>query len=159
MEKQHHKGEKTEDKKELGESIVRILTTDIPSNKNLYVGLTKIKGVSWAVSKALCHILKLDKKRKVSSLSKDEIAAIGDFLKAMKLPNHLYNRKKDFETGKSGHLIGTDLDLAKEFDIKRLKKIRSYKGLRHATGQPVRGQRTKSHFRKNRLMKGKGGKK
>jgi small subunit ribosomal protein S13 len=37
--------------------------------------------------------------------------------------------------------------LKKEFDIKRLKKIRSYRGLRHATGRPVRGQRTKGHFR------------
>ena len=36
----------------------------------------------------------------------------------------------------------------KEFDIKRMKKMRSYKGIRHASGLPVRGQRTKSHFRK-----------
>ena len=42
------------------------------------------------------------------------------------------------------------LELQKEFDIKRLKKIKSYRGLRHSTGQPVRGQRTKSHFRTNR---------
>jgi small subunit ribosomal protein S13 len=39
------------------------------------------------------------------------------------------------------------LDLSRDFDIRRMKKIRSYKGWRHATGQPVRGQRTKSHFR------------
>lgn len=37
--------------------------------------------------------------------------------------------------------------MKREFDIRRLKKIRSYRGLRHATGQPTRGQRTKSHFR------------
>jgi len=35
-------------------------------------------------------------------------------------------------------------------DIKRLKKIRSYRGLRHAMGQPTRGQSTRSHFRTNR---------
>jgi small subunit ribosomal protein S13 len=33
-----------------------------------------------------------------------------------------------------------------------MKKMRSYKGIRHMQGQPVRGQRTKSHFRKNRTV-------
>ena len=58
------------------------------------------------------------------------------------------NRRKDFETGKDAHYITTDLDMKKEFDVRRLKKIRSYRGLRHALGQPTRGQRTRSHFRK-----------
>ena len=57
------------------------------------------------------------------------------------------NRRKDIESGETKHLIGSELELQKEFDIKRLKKIRSYRGLRHALGQPVRGQRTRSHFR------------
>ena len=60
------------------------------------------------------------------------------------------NRKKDFLDGSDKHLITSNLDLAKELDIKRLKKIRSYRGLRHATGRPTRGQRTRSNFRKNR---------
>ena len=46
----------------------------------------------------------------------------------------------------------------KSFDIKRLKKIKSYRGIRHAANLPVRGQRTKSHFRSNR-RKGTGIKK
>ena len=37
--------------------------------------------------------------------------------------------------------------MKREFDIKRMKKIKSYKGARHSAGQPVRGQRTRSHFR------------
>ena len=45
------------------------------------------------------------------------------------------------------HLTGADLTLSKELDIKRLKKIKSYRGIRHSIGQPVRGQRTRSHFR------------
>ena len=45
------------------------------------------------------------------------------------------------------HLISTDLKLRKEFDIKFMKKIKSYKGMRHASGLPVRGQRTRAHFR------------
>ena len=48
---------KSESKKEF-ETLVRILQTDIPGSKNVYVGLTYIKGISFAMSNALCHILK-----------------------------------------------------------------------------------------------------
>tara|TARA_Y100000310_G_scaffold69026_1_gene64381 strand:+ start:7186 stop:7725 length:540 start_codon:yes stop_codon:yes gene_type:complete len=128
-------------------SIIRILQTDIPGNKNLLTGLTYIKGVSWAISNAICKILKLDEKRKISDLSEKEIELITEFLKNPKLPIFLLNRRKDFETGEDAHLIGTNLDMKKEFDVRRLKKIRSYRGLRHAFGHPTRGQRTRANFR------------
>ena len=54
------------------------------------------------------------------------------------------------ETGENKHLTGSDLELRNEFDIKRLKKIRVYRGYRHMARLPVRGQRTRGHFRKNR---------
>jgi len=60
----------------------------------------------------------------------------------------LFNRRRDFDTGEDLHLIASDLKLRKEFDIKNLKEIKSYRGMRHAFGLPVRGQRTKGHFRK-----------
>lgn len=134
------------------ESLIRILSTDIPGSKSIYTGLTYIKGVSWSFSNALCNILRIDKNRKISSLNKEEIEKISGFIKNPQLPHFLLNRRNDIETGKSHHLFGADLDLQKEFDIKRLKKIRSYRGLRHALGQPVRGQRTRSHFRKNKTV-------
>ena len=56
----------------------------------------------------------------------------------------------DFETGEDKHLIGADLELRKEFDIKRLKKIKTYKGYRHGAKLPLRGQRTKGNFRRNK---------
>ena len=136
---------KPEKKKEF--SIIRILQTDIPGHKNTLTGLTYIKGVSWAISNAICKILKLDSKKKISELSEKEIEVITEFLKNPKLPKFLLNRRKDFETGEDTHLIGTNLDMKKEFDVRRLKKIRSYRGLRHAFGHPTRGQRTRSHFR------------
>jgi len=129
------------------ESLIRILSTDIPGNKKVYVGLTRIKGVSFSFSNALCHVLKIDKNKKIISLSEEEIKKISDFIRKPELPDFLLNRRKDIETGKTLHLSGSDLDLRREFDIKRLKKIRSYRGLRHALGQPTRGQRTRSHFR------------
>ncbi len=128
-------------------SIIRILQTDIPGNKKLLIGLTYIKGVSWTISNATCKILKLDVEKKIADLDEKEISKIEDFLKNPQIPVFLMNRRKDFESGEDAHLITTKLDITKEFDVRRLKKIRSYRGWRHATGQPVRGQKTRSHFR------------
>ena len=43
-----------------------------------------------------------------------------------------------------------DLDFTVDNDLKRMKMIKCYRGMRHAFGLPVRGQRTKSNFRKNK---------
>jgi len=141
--------------REKQEILVRIMSTDIPGNKNLYVGLTKIKGISFAMSNAVCHILKINKAKKIIDLTKEEIDLISDTIRNINIPEFMKNRRNDFNSGKSRHLTMTDLDLSKEFDIKRLKKIKSYRGIRHSYGLPVRGQRTKSHFRrrgKNRVV-------
>jgi len=136
--------------KEYEEKIVRILSKDIEGRMKLYPGLTKIKGVSWTLSNAICKVLKIDKDRKIGSLTKEEISKISEFIKNPKLPSYLHNRRSDFETGEDKHLTGGDLELRKDFDIKRLKKIKSYKGYRHMSGLPLRGQRTRSNFRKNK---------
>lgn len=134
------------------EKPVRILSEDIEGRMRVYAGLTKVKGVSWGMANAIRNALKIDKNRKVGSLTPEEIKKISEFIKNPQslIPSYLLNRRKDFETGQDKHLSGSDLDLQKDFDIKRLKKIKSYRGVRHAAGQPVRGQRTKAHFRKNR---------
>jgi len=144
--------------KRYDERIIRILSEDIEGKKTVYVGLTQIKGVSWSFSNAVCKILGIDKKRKIGSLTDEEIKKISEFIKNPSLPEYILNRRKDFSTGQNLHLVGSDLELRKEFDIKRLKKIKSYRGIRHSAGLPVRGQRTKSNFRKNR-RKGAGIKK
>jgi len=138
------------DEKKYEEKVVRILSKDIEGGLKIYVGLTKIKGISWSLANAICKTLDIDKNRKVGSLSKEEIEKINEFIKRPKIPSYLFNRRVDIETGQNEHLTGSDLELKKELDIGRLKKIRSYKGYRHAVGLPVRGQRTKSHFRKNK---------
>ncbi|HLA23051.1 MAG TPA: 30S ribosomal protein S13 [Candidatus Nanoarchaeia archaeon] len=136
--------------KKVEERIVRILSTDIEGGMKIFPGLTKIKGISWAVSNAICKNLDMDKNRKIGSLTEADIKKISEFMKNPKMSQFLFNRKFDFETGERKHLIGTDLELKKEFDIKRLKKIKSYRGFRHTLGLPSRGQRTKGNFRRNR---------
>ena len=130
--------------------IIRIMQKDIEGGMKIYPGLTKIKGISWSLSNAVCKKLNFDKNRKIESLVESEIKKLEEFLKNPDVPKYLKNRQKDFETGKDEHLVGSNLELRKEFDIKRLKKIKAYRGYRHAAGLPVRGQRTRAHFRKNR---------
>lgn len=160
LDKNREKGKRPEQKGREGEALIRILSTDIPASKSISSGLIRIKGISWNFSNAICKMLGIDKEKKISNLSSEEIERITQFVRKPVVPVFILNRRKDFETGESRHLIGTDVDLQRDFDIKRMRKIKSYKGIRHALGQPVRGQRTKSHFRKNKAVgvtgKGKG---
>ncbi len=130
------------------EALVRIFGQDIPVSKNLYVGLTKIKGISWSVANAICIQLGLDKHKKIGDLDKPTIAHIEQTLRSLELPLFMRNRRADLDSGENKHLLTSALDVQHEFDIKRLKKMKSYRGIRHGLGQPVRGQRTRSHFRK-----------
>jgi small subunit ribosomal protein S13 len=128
--------------------IIRILGSDIPGNKNIYYGLKKIKGISYSFSNAICNILDFDKTRKIGTLDEQEIKKIEQLLKDQRnIPSWLKNRRKDYDSGKDEHIIGTDIKFKKDTDIKRMRKIKTYRGMRHSYGLPVRGQRTKAHFR------------
>jgi small subunit ribosomal protein S13 len=135
--------------------IVRVAKVDIDGNKNLIQALTKIRGVGTSLSSAICNLYKIDQNTKIGSLPEDQVKkleqAIENPLKAG-IPLFMINKKKDVITGKDLHIITSDLKLGTEFDIKRLKKIKSYKGVRHAQGQPVRGQKTKAHFRSGKSV-------
>ena len=111
-------------------------------------------------SNAICNVLDPDKRRKIGSLTENELKAIETLIaNPVKFPKWLLNRRKDYDTGEDIHLTSSRLKLRKEFDIKRMRKIKSYKGVRHAVGLPVRGQRTKSNFRKNKKPSVSAGKK
>ena len=88
--------------------------------------------------------------KKIGDLDEESIDDIEEAIKnpdQLDVPDWLRNRRKDREAGENTHLIESDLELKKEFDIRRLKEIGSYKGWRHEIGLPVRGQKTKSSFR------------
>ena len=137
-------------KKEEEVTLVRILGKDIRGDIKIKSALTKIDGSSWAISNAVCKILELDQDKMIQEFSKDELSRIEDFMKTPKLPVFLKNRRNDLDSGDDLHISGVDLKFRKEFDLKRMKKIKSYKGVRHNVGLPVRGQRTKANFRRNR---------
>jgi len=133
--------------------LVRIANTDLDGNKGIGQSLTKIKGVGIVLAHAVLHQAHVEDNRKTGELSDSEIKKIDTVVKGInesELPSWLYNRRKDYDTGKDMHIIGVDLHLAKDFDLKRLKKIKTYRGVRHMFNLPVRGQRTKANFRRNK---------
>jgi len=133
--------------------IVRIVNTDLKGEKKVLMALQKIKGIGYMLSNFICHSTKIDPNKIAGKLSAEEVSKIEDVIRnpaKYDCPSWMMNRRKDYETGQDMHLITTDLDVTVDNDMKRMKKIRSYKGVRHMIGQPVRGQRTKSNFRKNK---------
>lgn len=132
--------------------LIRILNTDIDGSKRVLFALRAIKGVSYMISNFVCYKAGIDKTKKAAELTEEEIEKIENILKNLHeyAPSWILNRRKDIETGKDLHLLTTDLSFKLDEDLRRLKRIKSYRGLRHQWGLPVRGQRTKSNFRKNK---------
>ncbi|MFA5797734.1 MAG: 30S ribosomal protein S13 [Candidatus Woesearchaeota archaeon] len=133
--------------------IVRIVSTDIKGEKKVNMGLHKIKGISFMFSNFVCYNAKVDPFKKIGNLTDEEVLRLEDVIRnpaKYNAPAWILNRRNDYETGHDMHLITTDLTLMLDNDLKRMKKVKSYKGLRHMWGLPVRGQRTKSNFRKNK---------
>ncbi|MBW2990847.1 30S ribosomal protein S13 [Candidatus Woesearchaeota archaeon] len=136
--------------------LVRIANTDIKGQKHVLYALTGIKGVNVMFANAVCRKARVPVTKKAGYLSDDEVKALESVIsKPLQagIPVWMLNRKKDYDSGKDKHLLGGELDFSHEMDIKRMKKTKSYKGLRHQWGLPVRGQKTRSNFRRN---KGKG---
>ncbi len=131
--------------------MVRISRKDVDGNKTVVNALADVRGVGIALSGAICSSMGLDSNQKIGYLSDDKISEIEDAVKNPQkhdIPEWMLNRRNDYETGKTEHLIESDLTMRLRDDLNRMKKIRSYKGRRHEVGLPVRGQRTKSTFRK-----------
>ncbi len=102
---------------------------------------------------AICRKANVDIHKKAGYLTEAEVKAIEDVINSpvkSGIPLWMFDRRNDYESGADLHITSGSLEFAHEMDIKRMKKTKSYKGLRHQWGQPVRGQRTKSNFRKNK---------
>jgi|TARA_B100001964_G_scaffold242263_1_gene316586 small subunit ribosomal protein S13 len=131
--------------------IVRMASIDIDGNKKIPIGISKIRGIGARTGLILCNLLNLDPDKKVGYLTDEEVKILSkslDSLGKKDLPAWLLNRRKDYSTGKNLHVTGSDLVISLRNDLNRLRKIRSYRGIRHEQGLPVRGQRTRTSFRK-----------
>lgn len=131
--------------------LVRVANVDLPGDKSIGLALTNIKGVGTNFAHALCAVAGIDKTVKTGYLQDQQIALLNKVATTCEgIPLWMYNHRKDFETGQDKHVITGTLIYVQDNDLKRMKRMKSYKGLRHQRGLPVRGQRTKSNFRKNK---------
>ena len=105
--------------------MARIAGVDLPNNKRVEVGLTYIFGVGPTTAKKLLTITNISPDTRISELSEAEVQRLSNQVKTIIVEGDL--RQKLFR------------------DIKRLKDIKCYRGIRHKVGLPVRGQRTRSN--------------
>lgn len=133
--------------------LVRIANTDLDGNKAVVYALKNIKGVSVPLANAICKVAGIDGLSKTGNLSEAQSkkldGIVADPARAG-IPSWMLNRRKDVETGEDKHLVTNQLIFTKENDIKQMRRIKSYRGVRHSLGLPVRGQRTRSNFRRNK---------
>ncbi|MFQ5831169.1 MAG: 30S ribosomal protein S13 [Candidatus Thorarchaeota archaeon] len=127
--------------------IVRIAGHDIDGQENLLQGLTRVRGIGLRLSKAILTQLSFDPKDRLGYLTDTQIAKIEKILKdpvSAGMPDWYVNRPRDRTSGRMLHLTGSDLEFAHRSDIDRLKRIRSWRGVRHSLGLKVRGQHTRT---------------
>jgi len=133
--------------------IVRVANVDLPGAKIIRFALTNIKGVGINFADAVCIVAKVDRKEPAGNLSDNEVQKLNEVVNNPKqhgIPEWMFNRKKDDESGENKHVLTGTLNYVHENDLKRLKKIKTLRGVRHQKGLPVRGQRTRSNFRKSK---------
>ena len=133
--------------------IVRVVNTDLDGHKQILNALRKIKGVSFMYANMICSLTGVDNTQKAGTLDQSTLEKLEKALLNPHdhgIPEWMFNRRNDYETGEDLHLVGPNLKYVQDTDIRRLKKIKSNRGLRHAWNLPVRGQRTKSNFRRTK---------
>lgn len=131
--------------------IVRVAGKDLPGKRPVQWALTEVKGVGVAFARAVAYAANIDPFQQMGYLSKEQVQRIEEVLKDPEghgIPSWVLNRRRDPETGKNLHLVGAEVDLAVKADIARERAIRSYRGIRHELGLPVRGQRTRTTGRR-----------
>jgi small subunit ribosomal protein S13 len=133
--------------------IVRIINTDLPGEKAVIIALQNIKGIGFTMANAVCRVANIEPSTRIGNLSEAQTEKIQQILtnpQDFGIPSWLYNRRNDPYYGKDHHVLGLNVELSRKEDIDKMKIMKSYKGIRHIYGLPVRGQRTRSNFRKNK---------
>ena len=108
--------------------MARIANVTIPSEKQVWIARTYVFGIGRTTSKAILAEAKIEPTTRVKDLTEAEVQKINDLV------------------GKNATVEG-DLKRLVTNNIKRLKDINSYKGVRHKAGLPVNGQRTRTNAR------------
>ena len=114
--------------------MARISGITIPSEKQVQIALTYVYGIGPKTSEAILGLAKIDPTVRVKQLTEDEISRIQT-------------------TIDNNYMVEGDLQRVVTTNIKRLKDIGAYRGLRHKASLPSRGQRTRTNARTRRGKK------
>ncbi|MFP4632631.1 MAG: 30S ribosomal protein S13 [Halobacteriales archaeon] len=138
--------DQTEDEEDDIRYFVRVGRTDLDGTKSVESALLEMNGVGRRVARAVAQEADVEPQETLGHLEDDEIDDVIEAIQGFEDvgPEWMLNRERDRFTGDDLHIVGTDLDVIHEEDINRMKKIDSYRGVRHQQGRKVRGQRTKS---------------
>jgi small subunit ribosomal protein S13 len=105
--------------------MARIAGVELPNEKRAEIGLTYIFGIGPATAAKILKLTNVSPDTRIKDLSEAEVQRLANQIKTLVIEGDL--RQKTFR------------------DIKRLKDIKSYRGVRHKLGLPVRGQRTRTN--------------
>ncbi len=108
--------------------MARIAGIDLPRDKRVEVGLTYIYGIGRSRSNEILEQLGISPDKRVQDLTESEVSGLR-------------------QTIDREYRVEGDLRRSIQQDIRRLKDIRCYRGIRHVRGLPVRGQRTRTNAR------------
>ena len=109
--------------------MARIVGVDIPRNKKIAFSLCYIHGIGMSTALEICKTAKIDTDKRVQELSEKQISAIREVISSSEIN------------------VEGELRSFNAMNIKRLKDVGAYKGLRHRRGLPSNGQRTKTNAR------------
>ena len=111
--------------------MARIAGINIPNEKRIEASLPYLYGIGLPLARKILAAVKIDSNKRTKDLTEEELNRIRDFI------------DKNYKV--EGNLRQQVL-----LNIKRLKEIGAYRGIRHIRGLPVRGQRTKTNSRTRR---------
>lgn len=112
----------------------RLFGVVLPDKGRIVYALTLVHGIGWSRSREILDSVKIDRNKRVKDISDDELHKI------LKQIEGVYK-------------VEGDLREERQENIKKLKELGTYRGMRHAQGLPARGQRTRSNARSKKGAK------
>ena len=109
--------------------MARIVGVDIPRNKKVSYSLCYIHGIGLSTAKIICKKAKIDLEKRIQDLTENQIVTLRETISSL------------------GINVEGELRSFNAMNIKRLKDVGTYKGVRHRKGLPANGQRTKTNAR------------